>query len=44
MFPQNPSAPKFTMSEIDEMDFGFFSEMMEVEHQKEEQVYIDQIW
>lgn len=43
MFPNNPNAPKFTMSEIDEMDFGFFYDML-AEEEKEQKVYIDQIW
>lgn len=43
MFPNNPDAPKFTMSEIDSMDFGFFDEMFSVE-EVEQKVYIDQVW
>ncbi|WP_303450991.1 hypothetical protein [Oceanobacillus profundus] len=35
--------PKFTMSEIDSMDFGFFDEMFS-EEQPEQKVYIDQVW
>jgi hypothetical protein len=44
IFPTNPHAPKFTMSEIDNMDFGFFYELLETEEKPEEKVYIDQIW
>jgi len=44
MFPENPHAPKFTMSEIDKMDFGFFEEILENDNKKEQKVYIDQVW
>lgn len=44
MFPKNPEAPKFTMSEIDSMDFGFFDEMMTATVEVEKKVYIDQVW
>lgn len=43
MFPENPNAPKFTLSELDWMDFGFFEEMLIVEDEKPK-IYIDQVW
>lgn len=43
MFPENPNAPKFTMSEIDNMDFGFFDAMFSAE-EPAQKVFIDQVW
>lgn len=46
MFPKQPHAPKWTMTEIDQLDVHFFYELMEVDedvsHEKE--VYLSEIW
>lgn len=46
MFPQNPHAPKWTMSQIDEMDVHFFSDLLEDNQNKpaEKEVYLSDIW
>lgn len=48
MFPKSPYAPKWTMSQIDEMDVHFFNELMsemdEVETAQEREVYLSEVW
>ncbi|MGD6781323.1 hypothetical protein ACQCT3_17975 [Sutcliffiella horikoshii] len=43
MFPKNPHAPKWTMSQIDEMDVHFFSDLLENKPAKKE-VFLSDIW
>lgn len=46
MFPKN-GAPRWTMSEIDQMDVHFFYELLEeLEHDKtqEKEVYLSDVW
>lgn len=46
MFPKEPHAPRWTMTEIDQLDVHFFYELMEVDdnapHEKE--VYLGDVW
>lgn len=46
MFPTNPYAPKWTMTEIDQLDVHFFNELMKTEEIKpqEQEVYLSSIW
>jgi len=46
MFPKEPHAPKWTMTEIDQLDVHFFSELMEVveDAPQEKEVYLSDIW
>lgn len=46
MFPKEPHAPKWTMTEIDQLDVHFFSELMEVveDAPREQEVYLSDIW
>lgn len=46
MFPQQPHAPKWSLSEIDEMDVHFFSELMDSEEgpAPDKEVYLSDIW
>ncbi|ONK21230.1 hypothetical protein BLX87_23170 [Bacillus sp. VT-16-64] len=46
MFPQNPDARKWTMTEIDQLDVHFFHDLMDFEHQQpqEKEVYLSDIW
>lgn len=46
LFPKEPHAPKWTMSQIDEMDVHFFYELMETEDitPQEQEVYLSEVW
>jgi len=46
LFPKNPNAPKWTLSQIDEMDVHFFSELMDLEESppQEKDVYLGDVW
>lgn len=46
MFPKEPYAPKWTMSEIDALDVHFFSELMEVVDYapQEKEVFLSDVW
>lgn len=46
MFPKEPHAPKWTMTEIDQLDVHFFSELMEVvdDAPQEKEVYLADVW
>jgi hypothetical protein len=43
MFPKNPYAPKWTMSQVDEMDVHFFSDLLD-NQSAEKEVYLSDIW
>lgn len=43
MFPKNPHAPKWTMSQVDEMDVHFFSDLLDTQS-AEKEVYLSDIW
>lgn len=47
MFPKNPYAPKWALSEIDQMDVHFFYELMnDVDGQSpgNQEVYLSDVW
>lgn len=46
LFPKNPNAPKWTLSEIDQLDVHFFYELMDTEEQSspEKEVYLSDVW
>lgn len=46
MFPKQPHAPKWTMTEIDQLDVHFFNELMEVDDYapQDQEVYLSDIW
>ncbi|WP_176140665.1 hypothetical protein [Halobacillus salinus] len=45
MFPKEPHAPKWTMSQIDEMDVHFFYSLFEEETSSpSEDVYLADVW
>lgn len=45
MFPQQTHSPKWTMTEIDQMDVHFFYELMDGEETpQEKEVYLSDVW
>jgi len=47
MFPKNPNARQWTLTEIDQLDVHFFYEVLnasEVESEKDEEVYLSDVW
>lgn len=45
MFPTNPNAPKYSLTEIDSFDSHFFTELMNLDEPvQEEEVYLSDIW
>jgi len=46
IFPKNPDAPKWTLTEVDQLDVHFFYELVETEEVKpqEKEVYLSSIW
>lgn len=45
MFPKNPYAPKWTMSEIDSLDVHFFQSLLgDDEPIQEKEVFLADVW
>lgn len=47
MFPNSAYAPKWTLEQIDKMDTHFFYEILELmgeEQEREQEVYLSDVW
>ena len=45
MFPNNPNAPIYKVSEIDALDIGFFIELLEADTPVvEKEYYLSDVW